>query len=122
MQVMYHFDKMCKVFQACRAFRMLSNVANIVEILRFFQNGQEKCKMLQSLRIGQCFENSAVIQYVADITKTLGLLRMLLKFSPKKLLQCRDSTIVANVTELKKGVSKCCKGFKEGRECCRTYK
>ena len=43
-----------------------------------------------------------MIPYVADITKTLRMLRMLLRFS-KKLLQCWDPTIVANVAEFKKG-------------------
>ena len=47
---------------------------------------------------------------------------MLLRFSKTKLLQCWDPTTVANVAELKKGVSKCCKGFKEGRECGRVKK
>ena len=39
--------------------------------------------MLQSLQIGQNFENIAVIPTVADIRKTLRMLRMLLRFFPE---------------------------------------
>ena len=57
------------MWQNCQNITVLSNVANIVDTLRLFQNCQEKMQMLQSLQIGQYFENIAVIPNVADITE-----------------------------------------------------